>query len=86
MNKKLDKVLSIDLHDKISKYFDGKLWANNPEGIKKQNKRYEELLTIAEEIYELNLDAIFLNVWNQYFDINEEDWNDLQIEKVYYCR
>jgi|TARA_R110000824_G_scaffold29979_2_gene99122 hypothetical protein len=86
MSKKLDKVLSIDLHDKISKYFDGKLWANNPEGIKKQDKRAKELLNIANEINSLQIDTMFLNVWNQHFDIEEEDWNDLQIEKVFYHR
>lgn len=86
MYRKLDRVLSIDLHDKISKYFDGKLSACNQEGIKKQDKRAKELLNIANEINSLDIDTMFLNVWNQYFDIEEEDFTDLQIEKVFYYR
>ena len=83
---KLDKILNIDLNQKIEEYFDGKLWAGNPQGIKEQNKRAKELLSIAKDCDELALGGEFLEIWNIFYKIEEEDWNDLQIEKVFYYR
>jgi len=86
ITKKVEKLQSINLDKKIKDYFDSKFYACNPQGIDKTNKRAKELLKIAEDYQSLKCDAHFLKVWEKYFDIDKEDWNDLQIDKVFYYR
>lgn len=84
--KKLDQILKIDLDEKIKEYFDSKLSACDLQGIEENNNKAKELLQIAKDFDELNLSGDFLRLWNQHFNIEEEDWNDLQIEKIFYYR
>tara|TARA_Y100001937_G_scaffold60813_1_gene83166 strand:- start:2104 stop:2379 length:276 start_codon:yes stop_codon:yes gene_type:complete len=84
--KKVEKLQGIDLDKKIKDYFDSKFFACNPKGIEETNKRAKELLKIAAEYQSLKCDADFLKVWNKHFNIENEDYNDLQIDKVFYHR
>ena len=84
--EQLNRVLNINLDQKISKYFDGKFNLCNQQGLKEQNKRTKELLQNAKDIKKLNLDQMFLNVWDQYFNIKTETYWDYQIDKIFYHR
>ena len=84
--EKVEKLQSINLDKKIKEYFDSKFYACNPQGIEETNKRAKELLKIAADFQSLKCDADFLRVWNKYFNIDQEDWNDLQIDKIFYHR
>jgi len=84
--KKLDQILEIDLNQKIEEYFNSKLSTCNLQGIEENNNKAKELLQIAKDYDQLNLSGDFLRLWNKYFNIEEEDWNDLQIEKIFYYR
>lgn len=84
--KKVEKLQSIDLDKKVKEYFDSKFYACNPQGIEETNKRAKELLKIAADYQSLKCDADFLRVWEKYFNIDQEDFNDFQIDKVFYYR
>lgn len=84
--KKVEKLKSIDLDKKVKDYFDSKFYACNPQGIEETNKKAKELLKIAADYESLKCDADFLKVWEKYFNIDNEDWNDLQIDQVFYER
>lgn len=84
--QKVEKLKSIDLDKKIKEYFESKFYACNPDGIRENNKKAKELLKIAADYHSLKCDADFLKVWNKYFNIDREDFNDYQIDKVFYYR
>jgi hypothetical protein len=73
----MDQLISIDYYKLIGSYFNDQV---------RDKEKFDTLFDIAKRCYKLNLDQMFLNAWSQFWTIENETYQDLQIDKIFYLR
>ena len=73
----MDQLISIDYYKLIGSYFNDQV---------RDKEKFETLLDVAQRCHKLHLDQMFLNAWSQFWTIENETYQDLQIDKIFYHR
>ena len=73
----MDQLISIDYYKLIGSYFNDQV---------RDKEKFDTLLDIAQRCHKLNLDQMFLNAWSEFWTIENETNQDLQIDKIFYYR
>lgn len=73
----MDQLISIDYYKLIGSYFNDQV---------RNKKKFDKVLNIALRCKKLNLDQMFLTAWDQFWTIENETYQDLQIDKIFYYR
>jgi len=73
----MDQLISIDYYKLVGSYFNDQV---------RDKEKFDKVLDIAKRCHKLNLDQMFLNVWSQFWTIENETYQDLQIDKIFYYR
>ena len=73
----MDQLIDIDYYKLIGSYFNDQV---------RDKKKFDKVFNIAQRCHKLNLDQMFLNVWSEYWTIENETYQDLQIDKIFYYR
>jgi hypothetical protein len=73
----MDQLIDIDYYELIGSYFNDQV---------RDKEKFDKVFNIAQRCHKLNLDQMFLNVWSQFWTIENETYQDLQIDKIFYYR
>lgn len=73
----MDQLIDIDYYDLIGSYFNDQV---------RDKKKFDKVFSIAQRCHKLNLDQMFLNAWSEFWTIENETYQDLQIDKIFYYR
>ena len=73
----MDQLIDINYYELIGSYFNDQV---------RDKEKFETLLDIAKRCHKINLDQMFLNAWSEFWSIENETFQDLQIDKIFYYR